>query len=72
MDDALYERIDRLKVPVADLADGCRHLGVEARVADAALRPAVALSRLAGTAVTVRSVMTITPLFSSKGEGYRG
>src|SRR5262245_59301216 len=46
------KRIQRLKV--ADLADGCRQLGSPGRVADPSLRPAVPMSRLAGTAVPVR------------------
>ena len=62
MHEALYERIDRLKVPVADLADGCRQRGLQVRVADATLRPAVALSRLAGTAVTLRLYLAEGPV----------
>lgn len=51
-DEAMHGRIRKLKV--ADLADGCRQLGFAGRVAGPTLRPAVPLSRLAGTAVTVR------------------
>lgn len=48
----LVQRISALKV--ADLADGCRHLGFRGSVAGAALRPGVPFSRLCGTAVTAR------------------
>jgi 4-hydroxy-4-methyl-2-oxoglutarate aldolase len=61
LDSKTYARIKKLKVPVADLADGCRKLGLAGRVADPSLRPAVPLSRLAGTAVTVREYLADTP-----------
>ena len=50
----VFDRIGKLKVPVADLADGCRKQGLAVRVADRSLCPAVPFSRVAGTAVTVR------------------
>lgn len=61
LDAQIFARIEKLKVPVADLADGCRQLGGAGRVADAALRPAAPLSRLAGTAVTVRQYLAAGP-----------
>ena len=48
----LADRIARLKV--ADLSDACRNLGIEPALAGPELRPAVAFSRLCGTAVTAR------------------
>jgi 4-hydroxy-4-methyl-2-oxoglutarate aldolase len=57
LNQATYERIEKLKVPVADLSDGCRHAGFATRVADRSMRPGVPFSRLAGTAVTVREYL---------------
>ena len=49
------ELVARLeKVKVADLADGCRRLGVRAPTANPSLRPAVPYRGLVGTAVTHR------------------
>jgi regulator of RNase E activity RraA len=48
----LVARIKKLKV--ADLADGCRLLGVRAPTANPSLRPAVPYRGLVGTAVTHR------------------
>jgi len=59
LDDAMHCRVRRLKV--ADLADGCRQLGFVGRVADPILRPAIPMSRLAGTAVTVRLYLAEGP-----------
>src|SRR5262249_6245974 len=56
----------KLEVPVADLADGCRQLGFVGRIADATLRPAVPLSRIAGTAVTLRQYLADGPCDFSK------
>lgn len=53
----LVTRIGKLKV--ADLADGCRQLGVGGSVAGAILRPGVPYSRLCGTAVT--ACLSIAP-----------
>jgi 4-hydroxy-4-methyl-2-oxoglutarate aldolase len=61
MDHATYERIEKLKVPVADLSDGCRYAGLIPRVADATMRPGVPFSRLAGTAVTAREYLADEP-----------
>jgi 4-hydroxy-4-methyl-2-oxoglutarate aldolase len=49
----LVARLARVKV--ADLADGCRRLGVRAPTTDPSMRPATPYSRLIGTAVIVRN-----------------
>jgi len=61
LNSATYERIEKLKVPVADLADGCRHADFAVRMANATMRPGVPFSRLAGTAVTVREYLADEP-----------
>jgi 4-hydroxy-4-methyl-2-oxoglutarate aldolase len=61
LDRTIYERIEKLKVPTADLADGCRQSGLPVRIANAAMRPGVPFSRLAGTAITLREYLADGP-----------
>jgi regulator of RNase E activity RraA len=61
LNDKIHDRIKKLKVPVADLADGHRQLGLVGRVADATLGSAVPLSQIVGTAVTVRQFLADGP-----------